>query len=150
MTTIYRTNMPSISTDVIIEYGHQEKEGVVLVNRKYPPYGLALPGGHAELGISFEENARKEAWEETNLEVILEDEEKPFRVLSDPRRDPRAHMATVVYLARGYGELKAGSDAKEVGLYTAEELINLLGKDKFAFDHERIIRDYLKYKRFLE
>jgi len=150
MTTIYRTDMPSVSTDLIIEYKNQEKEGIILIARKNPPYGLALPGGHAEKGISFGENARKEAKEETNLEVIIEDEEKPFMVRSAPDRDPRTHMAAVVYIVRGYGELKAGDDAKEAGLYAVEELISLLGKDQFAFDHEKIIRAYLKHLGLLE
>ena len=147
-TNNYRTNMPSISTDIIIEYRNQEKEGIVLIARKNPPYGLALPGGHAEKGISLEDNAKKEAREETNLEVIIDDEERPLCVLSDPDRDPRTHMVTVVYVAKGYGLLKACSDAKEVGLYATLELMDLLGKNSFAFDHEKIIKYYLKSKGF--
>jgi len=149
MTIIYRPDMPSLSTDIIIEYQQQEKEGIVLIKRKYHPAGLALPGGYAEKGFSLDDNARKEAKEETNLEIIIENVGRPFRVLSHPLRDPRTHMVTVVYLARGYGELKAGSDAKDVGLYAYPELLDLLGKNKFAFDHENIIRDYLKYRGFL-
>ncbi|MBI4147211.1 NUDIX hydrolase [Candidatus Woesearchaeota archaeon] len=98
----------------------------------------------------MEENARKEAKEETNLEVILEGEEKPFLVLSAPDRDPRTHMVTVVYLAKGYGTLEEGSDAKQAELYTPMELSDLFGKNSFAFDHEKIIKDYLKYRGILE
>ena len=148
MTTSYRTNMPSISTDIIIEYNQHGKEGIVLISRKNPPYGLALPGGHAETGISLEDNAKKEAKEETNLEVIIDDGERPLCVLSDPDRDPRTHMVTVVYVAKGHGLLKAGSDAKKVRLYTSTELCSLFRRNSFAFDHEKIIQYYLKSKGF--
>ena len=140
---------PIPTTDIIIEYEQDGKEGIVLITRRNPPYGLALPGGFHELGISSGENARKEAKEETGLDILIEDETKPFAVYSRPDRDPRDHMISITYVARGSGELRAGDDAAGARLYSFNELCSLLGKSNFAFDHEYIIRDYLKWKDML-
>ncbi|MCA9478428.1 MAG: NUDIX hydrolase, partial [Nanoarchaeota archaeon] len=59
---------PKIATGIIIEY----EGGVVLIDRKFPPYGLAIPGGFHELGLSLEANAIKEGKEETGLDVLIQ------------------------------------------------------------------------------
>src|SRR3989339_1687096 len=110
---IIRHRNPFPATDIIIEYNDGLKEGIVLIARRNPPYGLALPGGFAEWGLSLEENAIKEAKEETGLEVILESPTKPLCVRSDPSRDPRSHIISITYVGKGYGELLAGDDAKD-------------------------------------
>jgi len=139
---------PIPTVDIIIEYGDGKKKGIVLITRKNPPYGLALPGGFAELGLSYEDNARNEAKEETNLDVIIANPGHPY-TYSEPDRDPRGHFATNVFYARGSGVLKAGDDAKTTMLCTIDEVIEMLGKSKFAFDHEKIVADYLKNKGYL-
>jgi ADP-ribose pyrophosphatase YjhB (NUDIX family) len=140
---------PMLTTDIVIEHENCEKEGIVLITRKNFPRGIALPGGFAEKGITLEENAIKEAKEETNLNVVLETPERPLCVHSHPDRDPRAHIATVVYVAQGYGTLRSGDDAKTAGLYTVDEVKSLLGRNEFAFyDHERIIQKYLRYRGY--
>lgn len=131
-------NCPLIATDIIIEY----RGGIVLIERKFPPLGLAIPGGMAELGLSLEENAIKEAKEETGLDVVLLTPELPLCVHSDPLRDPRRHVISVTYVARGSGILQAGDDAKEAHLYTREQLQGQL--DKLVFDHARIMQKYLR------
>ena len=144
----YRNPIPT--TDVIIEYNNGKKEGIILVERKNPPYGLAIPGGFAEWGISLPENAKKEAKEETNLEVILnQPEDVPFCVKSDPSRDPREHMISVTYVARGYGTLRAGDDAKKAYLVTPDEIIQLIQQDKIVFDHPQILMKYLAQKGYI-
>ena len=75
-----RPNCPLMATDIIIEYNDGKKEGIVLIERKYPPYGRALPGGHWEEGLTLGQNAAKEAIEETGLEVRIENPDMPFRV----------------------------------------------------------------------
>jgi ADP-ribose pyrophosphatase YjhB (NUDIX family) len=140
----YRNPIPT--TDIIIEYAQGTKRGIVLVERKNAPLGIALPGGFAEYGISLEKNAEKEAKEETNLDVILEDPEMPFCVHSRPDRDPRSHMISITYIAQGYGFLKAGDDAKAAALYGIDEVKSMLGTGRIAFDHERIIAKYLVYR----
>ncbi len=136
---------PFIATDIIIEYNDGHKEGIVLIDRKNEPHGLALPGGFAEYGLTLEQNAQKEAREETGLGVLIQYPENPFCVHSNPHRDPRAHVISVAYVAEGKGTLRAGDDAQAAVLYSLSEVVDLLGKDKFAFpDHERIIIKYLQ------
>lgn len=140
----YRNPFPT--TDVIIEYNDGRKDGVVLVERLNPPFGLAIPGGFAEWGLSFPDNARKEAKEETGLDIeILHDEDRPFLVPSAPHRDPRGHMTGNVYIARGCGRLMAGDDAKRAFLFTREEIRRLIAEQRLVFDHGMILEKYLRW-----
>ena len=141
----YRNPIPT--TDIIIEYCDGEKEGIVLITRKNPPYGLAIPGGFAELGLTLEENAQKEAREETNLEVELLNPGRPY-VYSNPDRDPRFHMISNTYIAKGRGTLQAGDDAAKARLYSIDEVVELFGTGKIVFDHENILKEYLKCRRY--
>ena len=147
MTDKKKHHNPIPTTDVIIEYNDGLKEGIILIDRINLPYGLAIPGGYAEYGKSFEKNAIKEAEEETGLEVILLDN-KPLCVQSDPDRDPRGHMASIVYLARGTGELKKGifDDARDPTLYSLDEVAELIKSRKLAFDHGEILQKYLVHR----
>jgi 8-oxo-dGTP diphosphatase len=141
----YRNPIPT--TDIIIEYGQRGKEGIVLIERRNPPFGYAIPGGFAEYGLSFAQNARKEALEETGLDLVfLHDEERPFLVKSSPDRDPRGHITSNTYLARGYGVLRAGDDAKNAYLFTLPEVKRLIERQELAFDHAEILSTYLRYK----
>jgi 8-oxo-dGTP diphosphatase len=112
--------------------------GLVFVERKFPPVGIALVGGFVEVGERVEDAAVREAREEVNLEVVLR---KVFGVYSDPHRDPRGHTVTVVYVADAQGEPKGGSDAKKAVVFPLEKIPwNLL-----VFDHKRIVQDYLRH-----
>jgi 8-oxo-dGTP diphosphatase len=131
---------PMMSTDGIVEYTHGGEEGVVLIERLNAPYGLAFPGGHWEEGITFAQNTVKEVKEETNVDFhIYGNPEKPFLALSHPLRDPRVHMGSIVYVGRGFGEIKAGDDARKAFFAS----INDLEKERFAFDHGTIAQQYL-------
>ena len=144
--TGYRS--PAIATDIIIEYFNDVKNGIVLITRKNKPLGLALPGGFVEYGFSLEQNVEKEALEETGLAIkIKSSPQNPLGIYSDPGRDPRTHVISVVYVADGKGILRAGDDAKTANLYSRNEVMGLLGKNKFAFpDHEDMILRYLQMK----
>jgi len=136
---------PALATDIIIEYtdAKTSKTGIVVIRRKNFPHGLALPGGFAEYGLSFPENARKEAKEETGLDVTIFENERPVYVSSAPGRDPRGHVATVTYVGKGSGILNAGDDAKEAFVCTPTELDHL-DKSEWAFtDHASTIRKYV-------
>jgi len=109
---------------------------------------MAIPGGFAEYGLTLEENAIKEAKEETGLDVILENPERPLCVHSDPDRDPRAHMISMTYIGRGRGVLQAGDDAKTATLYTIYEVKEFIQKDALAFDHSRILEKYLAHRGY--
>ncbi len=125
---------PKPTVDVIIRYRH----GVVLIERKNPPYGWAIPGGFVDYGESTEQAARREVREETNLTMS---NLRQFHVYSKPGRDPRGHTISVVFTARGKGQLKARTDAGKAGIFNARSLPR-----QIAFDHRRILRDYFTGK----
>ena len=135
----YKNPIPT--TDTIIEYD----KGIVLITRKNPPFGIAIPGGFAECGLSFEENAVKEAKEETGLNVELK---KLLNVYSEPTRDPRGHMISATYIGKGWGELKAGDDAKTAKVYSIPEVKELIQENKLVFDHAKILERYLRFKEY--
>jgi ADP-ribose pyrophosphatase YjhB (NUDIX family) len=124
---------PLLTVDIIIRY----QGGVVLIERKNPPPGWALPGGFVDVGEPLGEAAIREAKEETSLEVSLIEQ---FHAYSEPGRDPRFHTVTVVFIAEGSGELKGRDDARKAHVFTEGAL-----PMKIAFDHGRIIADYFEY-----
>lgn len=128
MTKEYKNPLPTV--DIIIETNN----GIVLIKRKNPPYGWALPGGFVEYGESLEEAAKREAKEETGLDVQLI---RQFHTYSDPKRDERFHTITTVYIARAEGTPKASDDAMDVAVFTRETL-----PEQIAFDHREILEDY--------
>ena len=125
---------PLLTVDVIIE----TTGGIVLIERKNPPPGWALPGGFVDVGESLAQAAVREAREETSLEVTLTEQ---FFAYSDPKRDPRGSTVTVVFLGRASGTPRAEDDAKNVGVYALDKLPAL------AFDHGQILDDYRRYKK---
>jgi ADP-ribose pyrophosphatase YjhB (NUDIX family) len=127
---------PYITTDIIIEIG----DGIVLIERTNPPFGWALPGGFVDNGEALETAARREAKEETNLEL---EDLKQFHTYSDPARDPRFHTVTTVFTAKGRGEPRAGDDAKGLKIVPFGQLPGM----SFAFDHNRVIADYLQARQ---
>lgn len=157
--TGWKYNGPMLATDAIIEYSNpnvygkkEYKEGIVLIERKYFPKKIALPGGIQEYGISAGSNVQKECKEETGLEVVVEDENKPFRVNSHPDRDPRGHVISLTYIVKGYGTIKPDEkeDAKRAWPCSINELKRMLNRDLFAFDHEDIIKEYLIHKGYMK
>lgn len=122
---------PFPTVDIIIELGGK---GIVLIERKNPPYGWAIPGGFVDYGETLEYAAVREALEETSLSVALV---RQFHVYSVPDRDPRQHTIATVFIAWGVGIPRAGDDAKDVGVFTKDTLPGNL-----AFDHRKILDDY--------
>lgn len=129
----YRNPFPTV--DIIIEL----QDGIVLIERKNPPHGWALPGGFVDYGESLEDAAVREAREETSLAVTN------LRLLgcySDPRRDSRMHTISSVYIADGCGQPKAADDAADVGVFQLNDLPGPL-----CFDHAAILEDYAALRR---
>jgi O-acetyl-ADP-ribose deacetylase (regulator of RNase III) len=129
------TENPIPTIDIIIDRNQE----IVLIKRKNPPFGWALPGGFCELNETVETGAFREAEEETGLQVK---DLKQFHVYSDPERDPRFHTISVVFTAKADGEPKAASDAKEARFFSEDNL-----PDEIAFDHKKIIDDYFKSRK---
>lgn len=131
----YKNPFPTV--DLIIEIDREDgKEGIILIKRKNPPYGWALPGGFVDYGESLEAAAIREAKEETSLDIQLKSQ---FHTYSDPERDPRQHTISTVYVAKAQGKPKAQDDAREIGVFTEKE-INF----PLAFDHQKILLDYFE------
>jgi 8-oxo-dGTP diphosphatase len=126
---------PLPTADVIIEVGDR----IVLVRRKHPPAGWAIPGGFVEAGETVETAAVREALEETGLPVTLT---ALLGVYSDPARDPRHHTISTVYVGRAEGSPCGGDDAAEARLFAEGDL-----PSPIAFDHAAILADYFVYKR---
>ncbi len=126
-----RYRVPAVTVDLIIE---MEGSGVVLVKRKNPPHGWALPGGYVDYGESLEQAAVREAREETGLRIELK---RQLHTYSDPSRDPRRHTVTTVFVATARGPASAGDDAEAVSVFPWEEI-----PDQMAFDHAEILQHY--------
>ena len=121
---------PVPTVDIIIRY----RGGILLVRRKNPPPGWAIPGGFVDYGETLEAAAAREAKEETGLDVRLV---RQFHSYSEPSRDPRQHTISTVFVAEASGEAAAGDDADEVGVFTESDL-----PDDLAFDHRQILEDF--------
>lgn len=127
---------PFITVDAIIEFN----QGIVLIERKNPPFGWALPGGFVDYGESLEEAVKREAKEETSLDLETLEQ---FHIYSSPERDPRFHTISCVFVGKSKGIPKASSDAKDAKIVRKEDFKNI----NFAFDHKNILEDYLEWKK---
>ena len=128
----FQPKTPFLTVDMIIK----TEAGIVLVKRRYPPPGWAIPGGFVEVGETVESAALREAKEETGLETV---NVKLLGVYSDPDRDPRFHTVSIVFYGEATGDPKGGDDAAEAVAYPLDNL-----PEDIAFDHRKIIEDYRK------
>jgi 8-oxo-dGTP diphosphatase len=124
---------PAPTVDIIIETSPRQ---VVLIRRKNPPHGWALPGGFVDYGESLEHAAVREALEETGLEVCLV---RQFHSYSDPSRDPRGHTITTVFIGRAQGMPVGADDAAEAQVFSIDDL-----PSPIVFDHQQILMDWTR------
>ena len=128
----HRNPFPTV--DIIIEIN----DGIILIERKNPPFGWALPGGFVDYGETLDDAAVREAREETSLEV------RDLRLLgcySDPGRDSRMHTISTVYVGTGFGTPLAADDALNLANFRLDSL-----PEQLCFDHARILADYSAWK----
>lgn len=144
----YRNPTPTVDVVVLLS---GKPERILLIRRQNPPEGWALPGGFVDEGECVEDAARREALEETGLQVSLTD---LLGVYSDPARDPRQHTLSVVFCARAEAGARpaAGDDAAEVMELSVTRLRDEVLAHQppsleglpIAFDHAEILRDWLQ------
>jgi len=134
-----RPETPLLAADAIIELTDRPGRPVVLIERKYPPYGWAIPGGFVDVGEALERAAIREALEETclavNLKVLL-------GLYSAPERDARGHTVTAVYVAEASGLPRAADDAMNLQVFALDAL-----PESLAFDHAQVLADYSRYRK---
>ena len=129
---------PLLAADAIIELIDRPGRPIVLIERANPPLGWAVPGGFVDVGETLEHAAVREAREETGLDVRLI---ALLGIYSDPRRDPRGHTVTAVYVAEASGTPKAADDAKACRIFTLDSF-----PDSLVFDHALVLDDYRQYR----
>ncbi len=133
----FHPKTPFVAVDGIIKLFDAERFlGIVLIERKNAPYGVALPGGFVEIGERVEDALVREMREETSLDVEIV---RLFGVYSDPRRDPRFHTVSLTYECIATGEPKGADDAKVAKIFGLEEI----PWQSLVFDHAKILQDYL-------
>ncbi len=130
-----RPATPALTVDIIIE-SLDVPGRIVLIERKYPPLGYALPGGFVDIGERLDQAAVREAEEETGLQVRLK---VLLGCYSDPARDPRGHTVSAVYVAEAAGNPVARDDARAVALHDP------LQPPSLVFDHAIILADYRQW-----
>ena len=129
---------PLLTVDIVIEMIDRPGLPIVLIERKYPPHGWALPGGFVDVGETLEAAAIREAKEETSLDVRLT---SLLGNYSDPARDARGHTASAVYIAEASGQPVAADDARHLDVFAPDDVPVL------AFDHAQIIADYRVFRQ---
>jgi 8-oxo-dGTP diphosphatase len=129
---------PLLAADAIIELTDRPGRPIVLIERRNPPPGWAIPGGFVDVGERVEQAAVREALEETALKVELR---VLLGIYSNPARDPRGHTVTAVYVAQATGEPSAQDDARTLGVFSLDAL-----PEPLAFDHALVLDDYLAWR----
>lgn len=130
---------PLLAADTIIEMRDRPGWPILLIERRNPPHGWAIPGGFVDVGERVEQAALRETLEETGLVVTLR---ALLGIYSDPTRDPRGHTVTAVYVAEATGQPQARDDARALGLFSLEDLPSPL-----TFDHGLVLEDYRRFLR---
>ena len=135
---MFEPKTPYLAVDGVVRLWEGERfKGIVLIERRYEPLGYALPGGFVEVGETVEKAVLREVKEETGLDAQIV---KLLGVYSEPNRDPRFHVVSVVFVLDAYGEPKGGDDAKKAVVFPLEDL----PFDKIVFDHAKILKDFLR------
>ena len=140
--------IPSLTTDALVLRKHKNDEyhDILLVTRGRDPFAgkLAFPGGFVNYGEDPEHGCIRELKEETELDGK---DIELLTVRGDPKRDPRRHVVTIVYLVNvdPDSQPKGGDDAKDAKFYDLKDIIKNQ-KDNMSFDHFSIIEELVQKK----
>lgn len=128
---------PKLAVDCIVIVEKDGEEGIVLIERSWPPLGCAIPGGFVDVGERLHDAAVREMQEELNLNVLIGGQ---VGIYDDPKRDPRTHVVSVAFWGGADGQPVAGDDAKSafVWKYTSEPMPEMVA------DHRTILLDFLE------
>lgn len=129
---------PALTVDVVIEMTDRDEPAVVVVRRRNPPQGWALPGGFVDCGETVRRAAVREAREETGLDVEVH---ALLGVYSHPERDARGHTVSIVFVAAAAGDPQGNDDAVDARVIDPRDPPDLV------FDHARIVREYLIWRQ---
>lgn len=131
--------IPKLAADIIL---FDENWNLILVERKFPPYWLALPWWMVDYWESPYTAAIREAKEELWVDIQIDQEEHaPLWVFGKPDRDPRQHTVSIVYSGKIiWWRLKAWDDAKKIITLPLKDI----KKEMLAFDHFDIINKLIK------
>lgn len=128
--------MIKLAVDAVIPIGMGGMAGYVLIERRWPPLGWALPGGFVDDGETLREAVVREVEEETSLLVEVV---RRIGIYDDPGRDPRGRVVSVAFHVRPVsGTPRAKDDARNIGVFKPADFPTL------AFDHARILGDYFR------
>jgi 8-oxo-dGTP diphosphatase len=128
-----RYDQPRLTVDAAV---FNDRGAVLLIKRRNPPMGWALPGGFVDAGETLEAAVTRELTEETGLRARTVQQ---FHTYSDPARDPRHHTVSTVFRVNATGEVNASDDALEAAYFSPDAL-----PDPVVFDHARIIADLVR------
>jgi 8-oxo-dGTP diphosphatase len=129
---------PTLAADAIVQLVNLPGRPIVLIERRNLPHGWAIPGGFVDIGETLEAAAIREAKEEISLDIELV---TLLGMYSHPKRDPRGHTITAVYVATSTGQPVAADDAKRLDIFTLDNLPSPL-----AFDHAMVLADFRRYR----
>jgi ADP-ribose pyrophosphatase YjhB (NUDIX family) len=135
---------PVHTANVIISFDSK----VLFVIRKNEPYKgtFVIPGGKINEGERVEDAAVREVKEETSIDIELEN---ILGVYSDPKRDPREHRISTVFIGKisEHTDRKVSKEGENDA--TGIKWIDLKDLDdvNFGFDHRKIIEDYKKWRQ---
>ena len=143
--------LPSLTIDTIIlkKNNNNKSPDILLMKRKEKPFAgkYAFPGGFVKYDEYPQFTCYRILKKKTGLNIKdFEENIELLTVRGDPKRDPRRHVITIVYILyiKANSEAKV-KDIKEIEFHNLETDLDFL-KNEMSFDHYSIIEEFLEKK----
>lgn len=139
----YKYTKTKYAVDIIVQY----EDKIVLINRKFPPLGYAMPGGFIDKGETETDAALRELEKETKIKIDKNKIKKFSKRLKVSKTDPRSQegvdiFTTLFFVKINQQQLEsivASDDATDYRLISINDLKN----KKLAFKHhEKILNSF--------